>query len=288
MPKPSIATTAVLCLALAFTPEAAAQAVSDPVAHPAAQEAGAPGEVAASLMVEVATDEPQDLALRTRIFDEAGRVMAAMAVVQRARMDLPGIVITLRRALGDATVTGYSLAIRHNLLGETPVATIGGVCQRIAAEACVEKIVADLAVLLPRLHDYVRSSDPGTTAPPTAVPVLRPPDKATAAPPIPQPPRARKKLNRLGKAGIGVLSAGVAGLAVGIGLAVNPPRLNPDDSSWVITTQRPGYAFIGTGLSVMLAGTVMLIVGVRRSPRVLPVAHTFDGRSLGLGIVSRF
>lgn len=280
----SIATTAALCLSLALAPASAPPPADAPVA-------AAPSvAVEASLMVEVPTDQPHDVALRTRMFDAAGRVMAAMSVTQRARLDLPGIVITLHRPRDSSAVTSYSIVIRHTLLGDTPLATIGAVC-RDHDDACIEQIGADLALLLPRLRGYIAAAPPAPP-PSTAVspppPLASPPAATPALPPNSRAPTPRKPLHSLARAGIGVLAAGVAGLGVGIGLAANPPRLNPENYDYLITTRPVGYAILGTSLAVMTAGTAMLIVGVRRSTRVVPVAQTFGGRSLGLGISGRF
>lgn len=284
MPMPSLVTTAAFGLSLALAPASAPATGSS--AH---LEADAPAAVAASLMVEVPTDEPQDVALRTRVFDAAGRAMAAMLVSQRARLDLPGIVVTLRRPPGSPTGTSYAIAIHHTPLGDTPLATMGGVCPN-ADDACLEQIGADLKILLPRLRDYVAGKATTPPSPPPAA-ILTPRPVLAVVPPNPasiQAPAARRPLHRLAKAGIGVLAAGVAGLGVGIGLAANPPRLNPEDWSLLITTRPAGYAILGTSLVVISAGTAMLIVGVRRTPRVTPVAQTYGGRSLGLALTGRF
>lgn len=286
---PSIATSAALGLSLALAPASA------PRSAPAHPQADAPAAVAASLMVEVPTDEPQDVALRTRVFDAAGRVMAAMTVSQRARLDLPGIVVTLRRSPGSPTGTSYAIAIHHTPLGDTPLATIGGVCQS-TDDACIDQIGADLKLLLPRLRDYVTAEDIPTTSPPPAaastprpdLAVVPPPAAVTSYTPKGPPPAARRPLHRLARAGVGVLATGVVGLGVGIGLAANPPHLDPEDWSILISTRPAGYAILGTSLAVMTAGTAMLIVGVRRSPRVTPMAQTYGGRSLGLGLTGRF
>lgn len=291
---PTIATTAAICIVLTAASHSVAPTVESPT-RPAVS-------VAASLMVEVPSDEPQDVALRTRVYEEAGRIMTAMKVSQRARLDLPGIVVTLGRLPGDSAGSSYSIVIRHTPLGDTPLATIGGVCRRISDEACVQRIGADLALVLPRLHD---PQPPGTPAEAPRDPPAAPatPDAARSrpllaprplpvAPPANTPPResphARRKLNRLSKAGIGVLATGFTGLGVGIGLAANPKWVDPDDYSYLLSTHPVGYALIGTGLAMMTAGTAMLIIGLRRTPRVMPTAQMFGGRSLGFGLSGRF
>lgn len=99
----------------------------------------------------------------------------------------------------------------------------------------------------------------------------------------------RGRLGLRGKLGVGLLSAGGAGLAVGIGLAVAPPRDNDEDKTKNIYTDVPGYVTIGISLGVAVAGGVLLALDLRDASKRRAVALTpLLGPMPGAALSGRF
>lgn len=70
-------------------------------------------------------------------------------------------------------------------------------------------------------------------------------------------------LGGMGKAGIGLLVGGAAGVGVGVALVVRPAKLDRDDPRFETTTRPPGWAVLATGAAAAVTGAVLL--GLDRS-----------------------
>jgi hypothetical protein len=122
---------------------------------------------------------------------------------------------------------------------------------------------------------------------------VAPADKpaVTVRPTVDAPPPARtrsRSLGRLGWTGVGLAIAGAAGVGTGVALVVI--GFTPDSHyAFALRDWHPaGYALLGLGGSAIVAGSVMAIVGARRSQRRIALAPTKLPRGAGVTVRVRF
>lgn len=182
----------------------------------------------------------------------------------------PGYVCEVWLSHGDAV-----LGERRRV--ECPLCTESEIVQR------VETAVAELVAQLPA---------PTAAAEPPAEPTPAPASTSTPASTEPEqtpsdPPRAR--LRRLGKAGVGLVVAGAAGVGVGAVLVARPPVVDRTDPLYETTTRPPGVATLVAGAAVLVGGVALLVLDRRRArARTTALAPRLGRDHVGVTWSARF
>ena len=145
-----------------------------------------------------------------------------------------------------------------------------------------EKMLAELAsvtrTVIPLLQQELASG--GSRTPP--IPPRVDPEQPT------QPDRTRRPLAGMGKAGIGLLVTGAAGLGVGIGLVAAGTAVDDGNDRQAIDRRPPGYAVIGTSAALAITGAILLGLDRRRARRVQAIVPTWERQFVGISLSGRF
>jgi hypothetical protein len=224
--------------------------------------------------------------VKRRIRERTDVVLRAAGVLPgRAGGSDPIIHIDIDELVGADPGYQFEMWIsqRDELLGER---------RRVECTLCTEsEIVARVeetaAVLLTQLEALAEQADPPADA---REPVVEPEPTSAASPAMADDEPPQKGLRGLGKAGVALLSVGLAGAAVGAVLVVLPPTVDEADPLYETTTRPPGWAVLGVGGAALVSGTVMLIVDRRRArrPRATALLPAMGPGHAGLVWTCRF
>jgi hypothetical protein len=223
----------------------------------------------ASLTVDVDAHGDAAEVLRERIH-ERGDVALRRAAVLPAR-DADDLTIAVR-VREDPDEPSYTFHIDGVRAGAPVGESIAGECR-----LCTEGEL--VAAIETRLADAIAAVEP------TPAPATEP------APPAVVPPRAdaqrRAPLGKAGIAGVTLLVGGAAALATGMGLAVAPVR-DADDPRFDVTTRPVGWALLGTGGAIAIAGAVLVGLDRRTARRRARMALGLRGDLVFVALRGRF
>lgn len=211
--------------------------------------------------------------IQRRVEERANVVLRHEAVLP-GEADDPAIVIEVVETDGDEP--GFEVRI---LLRAADGTTLGE-DKQVGCALCTEtELVAlvegEVAEAVGRLRHALESAE----APPVE------------APPVPTETNAdRPKATGLLAGGVGLLVVGGGSLGAGIGLAVREPTVDRDNPLDLVTTRPVGYALIGVGAGLAIAGGVMTAVAVKRrkSPPAVSFAPELAPDHVGVVVGGRF
>jgi hypothetical protein len=129
------------------------------------------------------------------------------------------------------------------------------------------------AAVVPLLVEDAAGDEPQPTLPPlpTSAEVLPPP------------------LETMGKVGVGLLSSGAAGAAIGIALVASGSRVNGRIQREGRDLRPAGYALLGTSLAVGITGAILLGLDRRRARRgQAKIVPSVAWDRVGLTVIGRF
>jgi hypothetical protein len=228
----------------------------------------------ASVTVEIAI-EGDSGAVLTRRIEERSDVVLRSAAVLPARND-EDTTISISVVYDDTDDPGYAFELRVVRDGETVGTPVEGGCS-----LCTEgELVADIETELEQVVSRIAPADPpnprGAAAPTADAPATG--RRTTAV-------DRQRRLGPKGIAGAALIGAGGAALVTGIGLAAAPPRSDPGDPRFELTTRPAGYALLGAGAAIAIVGGVLvgLDVGQRRRSTV-----SFDIHRTGVSLTASF
>jgi hypothetical protein len=201
----------------------------------------------------------------------------------------PVLEVTVAPLSGDTV--GYRISYQVEVEGELRAGSNGFSDCRL----CTEDEVVDAAEAAIELAVQYMEVEVEPKPKPKPKVVIDPPPTT----PTDQP---RVKLGALGKTGIALMSVGVAGLITGVVLAVPAPKNQTTQPTKLYTTRPAGYALLGTGAAVAIAGAVMLVLDRRAAKKAVNAPRTgkqasrraivgptpYLGDGAGVGLVGRF
>jgi hypothetical protein len=281
-------TTPVACAIAAILALPAGAAEPTPTEGTAAD----PSEAAsvprhASVEIDTSDIGEEGPVVKRRVRERTDVVLRAAGVLPgRAGADDPIIHVDVDELVGGDP--GYQFEMWVSQRGE-----LRGERRRVECTLCTEsEIVArveeTVTELLAQLDAVAEPAPPADEPDSVVDPDQAEPAADPSATTDDEPPR--KGLGGLGKAGVALLSVGVAGVAVGAVLVALPAKVDVANPLYETTTRPPGWAVLGVGAAALISGTVMLIVDRRRArrPRATALQPTLGRGSAGLVWTSRF
>jgi hypothetical protein len=194
-----------------------------------------------------------------------GQDPVVWVTVYELRDEEPGYAFELRAQRGDDDLL-HTERFECRLCTETEL--VGEV------EIRLDSLVGKLGAQTESTRDATSEDEPVLTEPPP--------------PHVDSVPLERDAgLGAMGKVGIAGLATGVVGLGVGIGLA-SKKDVPQRDARNVTTTKPPGYALIGIGAGLAIAGAVLLAIDRKRASRTTAFAPWVGPAGAGLTVGGRF
>jgi hypothetical protein len=174
-----------------------------------------------------------------RRINERAALLLNEATILPARGEQDATIMVLVTP-GDGDEPGYTYEIRTEH-GPKTIAPVEGGCTLCTEGELVAKVENDLREVVSFL--------PTPAPPPSAAPAPLGSDPTTTD---------RRRLGSKGIAGTTLLVGGGIALVTGIGLAVAPPRTDPNDPKYERVTQPAGFAVLGVGAATVVVGAVLL------------------------------
>lgn len=235
-------------------------------ASPRMVHARAPESAAARLEVDTSELGGIGPVLKERLLERGGQVLRDGEVGTGGPSD-PLVRVTVQELVGDDP--GFNYEIRLVANANEDGASWSEVCSLCTEAELVDAVAAELD----KVAASIRELEARTSEPEPPPPALEPHSG--------QPPSENdgNRLPTKAKAGIGVLAVGVAAAGVGVGLVFAPARPvegNPLEETY---TQPPGYAVLAIGGAALVAGAVLLGLGLKER-KVAGRRATWDGATL--------
>lgn len=246
----------------------------------AVQEAAEPeaSERRADLIIDTSRVGEAGPVIKRRIEERGGIVLREAGVLPAEDGRDPRISVSVEELRGEDPGYVFELFIEQD--GE-----VVGERRRVECTLCTEsEIVArvedTLATALAELPEP--ASEPASLPPPELAEAPSEGSGSASA----SGPRDRTGLGTKGKAGVGLLVAGVVGMGAGVGLVVPSPRVRRSDPRTVTDTRPPGIAVLASGAAVAVVGAVLL--GLDRRQRRSTVAVLPWPGHAGASVMLRF
>ncbi|MEZ4448057.1 MAG: hypothetical protein R3B09_01175 [Nannocystaceae bacterium] len=226
---------------------ALARALAWPQAAVAEAPAAAPLRVAFSIDTsEVGEEGP---VIRRRIDERGALVLRELEVLPARSEEDPRLIATIHQDPADPFNYTYVLAL-VDARGDTRLETRGE-CKQCTEGALTERVIEAVRTTIVRLRQLDAPEEPPSTRPEGPEP---PPSV------VPEPAPEPAGLGPKGKAGVGLTIVGVLAAGTGLGLTLNPSRVDPDMPLHRIETQTPGVAILSAGAAVLITGVVLLVL----------------------------
>ncbi len=229
------------------------------------------GPIAAKVNVELAGfTEAEARSLENQALEAIG----AEGVGASRADDDPQVYVKIT-AMGEYGDEGYAVAIdaigdSRSLLGE-PV--------EVECELCTEgelssKIREEFAKIRPAIVTFLEDREVARALAAREAEAAKQQEDAASntgsqpPPPNGQPPgqdQPTTGMSTTGKAGIGMMAVGGLGVAVGLGLTINPPKQEKETNGYrFISTRPPGAALLAIGGVTLVTGVALFIVDRNR------------------------
>lgn len=254
-------------------------------AAPATPEAREP--LHANLEVDTSGTGTGGPVIQRRIEERASVVMRRLAVLP-GDGGSPTLRIIVSELEGDTP--GYGLELQVQEPGSSdPIHTRSVVCSLCTETELVARAEAEVEAAIPQLEDL--QGNDAANAKPEGAPAPKPGPSA-GSDPVAASPVSSDDGTALRGAGIGLLTAGVSGVAVGIGLALAQPRVDRDDPRYERSTRAPGIGVLAAGAATAVAGAVLTGLGVKRRRTALAgraeLGIVVGGGRFGAALEGRF
>ncbi|MBV1858209.1 MAG: hypothetical protein KUG77_07340 [Nannocystaceae bacterium] len=236
--------------------------------------------LAAAILISAVLGDPLEFEVTSKLgeLDDAVREQVTTRVETLASsldhqpVDAADHKLTINIEWAAESETDFHVTLRSSL-GEDAAETQSFECRECNAAELLDRTEAHARTAIEQLFDSIE--DEAQDVP------------TSATPPPPQTPPAspsRKKIGRLGWAGVGSLGLGASGLiAGGVLLSLGEARLKSDPTS--LRDFRPaGYAALGVGGAALIVGTVLLVLDRKRArtgATALRVTPSGSGLRLG-------
>lgn len=258
----------------------------------------APVQVFASVKVDAEGFGEVGSKVQVRVAQEAESVLLSEGIKRRSSVsDMIVFLKVTPPANGDE---GYVFGVAVSHLGKPIVEVSEVACELCVEDELIEKVAVTLREIAPQMRAHMEkiAADEAEKARLEAEKNKPPPEGGTGAgtgtgtgtepEPEPEPERFGPK----GKAGFGLVAAGVVGLGVGVGLALrSPTQKDPTIGYELVDTRPPGYGVLAVGGALAVTGAVLLILDARERQRRLDknaVAPVVGPGAVGLVWSGRF
>ncbi len=230
----------------------------------------ADGPIAAKVNVELAGfDEAEARSLENQALEAIG----AEGISESRADDDPQVYVKIT-AMGEYGDEGYTIAIdaigdSRSLLGEPVEAE----CELCTEGELSSKIREEFAKIRPAIVTFLEDREVARALAAREAEAAKQQEAAANngaqnPPPGGQPPDQDlppEGMSTTGKAGVGMMAVGGIGVAVGLGLTLNPPRQQSEDVGWeLISTRPPGAALLAIGGVTLVTGVALFIVDRNR------------------------
>lgn len=212
--------------------------------------AAAEPSTSAAARLEVDTSELGGIGpvLKERLLERGAQVLRDGEISSGGPTD-PIVRVTVKELGGEDPGFDYEIRLVANSSDD-------GASWSERCTLCTEAELVDaVAAELDKVAGSIRALDPQEPEPPPPViePTVEPGPQPTDDPDLPTK----------AKVGIGVLAVGVVAAGVGVGLILAPARPLPGDPLQERYTQPPGFATVAVGGAAVVAGAVLLGLGLR-------------------------
>ncbi|WP_096328083.1 hypothetical protein [Nannocystis exedens] len=231
----------------------------------------------ASLAIDTNGAGPAGPVIHERLDEVGNRQLRRAEVLPGRGPRDPWIRVTVRALPGDEPgyVIGSGLYVGDDPVGDSVHETE---CRLCTEGEAVERGTAEIERLVPFVRDFAQAEREARI-------------KAAAPPPEPPKPEAPpppKGLGGRGKAGVALLAVGGVGFFVGLGLAVKPPRPDPDMPLYEISTRPAGAITLSIGLAAVITGAVLLALDRKAAQRRVSWLPSVGRGSAGLSLAGSF
>lgn len=237
--------------------------------------------LAAATLIIATLGEPLELTVTSQLgeLDDAvreqvtTRVETVASSLDHQAVDAAEHKLTIDVEWAQGSETDFLVTLR-SFSGENAADPVSFECRECNATELLDRTDAQAKIAIEQMFVSAQEEPEVEVPPPAALPPAQ-----TPVPPV------RKKLGRLGWAGIGSSSVGVSGLiAGGVFLSLGEARLESDPTS--LRDFRPaGYAALGVGAATVIAGTVLLVLDRERASNDTTALRITPG---GSGLHVRF
>jgi len=199
--------------------------------------------------------------LKERIIERGSQVLRDEGIAAGGVSD-PVARITIAEQTGDDPGFAYQIDLVINPTEEGQ--RWADTCSLCTEAELIAAIAADLEEVAAALRAYAaqRAAAQETAAEKKAVA-----ERASENEDVPASTPEDRSLDAKGKAGIGLLAAGVVAAGAGVGLVLAPARPLSEDPLRETYTQPPGYAVLAVGGAAIVTGAVLLGLGLRDRKR---------------------
>ncbi|MCA9635611.1 MAG: hypothetical protein KC420_06220 [Myxococcales bacterium] len=184
--------------------------------------------------------------------------------------------------LGDESAGYVSTLVVYHGDEEVPGSRRRRKCELCLEDELLHQLKGELDLLAPMIKDHAEPpvEPESPPEPPVEPEVVAPPPVVELPPPV-EPEVERRRLGRLGRAGIGAVILGAVSLGAGSALLVADERSGRD-------LKAPSIALLGVGGVAVLTGVGLLVVDKETRKPHATVAPTVSRSGGGLLVVGRF
>jgi hypothetical protein len=266
-----------IAIAVGFATAMPGVAVARTAGPPKASESRTVTPRYASVVVDATATGDVGPVLRRRVQERADVLLRRNDVLPARNPDDTTVSVTVHEATGKDPGFEFTLAVTSS--GARVGDVISAKCELCTESELVDAVESKLEGVIAELEPPKAAEAPADDP---VAPLTRQQD-----PPVDQD---RRKIGGKGIAGAVLLAGGAAGIIVGGTLAALPDKPKVDEPLFEKTTKPPGFALLGVGVGLAIAGGVLIAVDLtqRKKKRRAALSPSFGRDHVAATVTLQF